>query len=137
LEDGHAGQREGLRAPILPQLTPRRQRLGGGVGDTLVMDTARRRLAPEEDAPGFIDREKGFPHGPLVPAAITRFLFSRVVGARDGSLGAVMTTRGATGGGVSRGRDGPATPTHACKASTRRESASRTSAQAAVVWGSA
>jgi len=133
LEDVHAVQREGLKARILQQLTPRRQRRGCGIGDALVMDTTRRRLAQEEDAQGLIDQEKVFQHVPLVLAALTRVLFSRVVGARDGSLGAVMTTRGATGGGapcpasageVSRGRDGTSTPRDACKASTFREGAS-------------
>jgi hypothetical protein len=133
LEDVHAVQREGLKAQILQQLTPRRQRIRRGVGDVLVMDTARMRLAQEKDAQGTIDQEQVLQHVPLFLAAITRFLFSRVVGARDGSLGAVMTKRGTPGGGaprpssvggVSCGRDGPSTPKHACKASTRREGAS-------------
>jgi hypothetical protein len=133
LEDVHAVQREGLKAGILQQLTPRRQRIGCGIGDAFVMDTTRMRLAQEEDAQGAIDQEKVFQHVPLVLAAITRFLFSRVVGARDGSLGAVMTNRGATGGGVlcpasagdlSSDKDGTATPRRACKASTLREGAS-------------
>jgi hypothetical protein len=133
LEDVHAVQREGLKARLLPPLTPRRQRIGCGIGDALVMDTTRMRLAQEEEAQGLIDQEQVFQHVPLFLAAITRFLFSRVVGARDGALGAVMTKRGATGGGVhcpasagdgSKGRDGTSTPRHACKASTLREGAS-------------
>jgi hypothetical protein len=119
LEDVHAAQREGVKARLLQPLTPRRQRIGCGIGDALVMDTTRMRLAQEEEAHGLIDQEKVFQHVPRFLAAITRFLFSRVVGARDGSLGAVMTTRGATGGGVlgpasagdgSTGRDGTSTP---------------------------
>jgi hypothetical protein len=133
LEDVHAAQREGLKARILQQLTPRRQRIGCGIGDALVMDTTRMRLAQDEDAQGLIDQEKVCQHVPLFLAAITRFLCRRVVGAQDGSLGAVMTNRGATGGGVhcpasagdgAKGRDGTSTPRHACKASTRREGAS-------------
>jgi hypothetical protein len=133
LKDVHTVPRQGLKARILQQLTPRRQRIGCGIGDALVMDTTRMRLAQAEDAPGLIDQEQVVQHVPLVLAAITRVLCSRVVGARDGSLGAVMTTRGATGGGVrcpasagdgSKGRDGTATPRHACKASTLREGAS-------------
>jgi hypothetical protein len=85
---------------------------------------------------GFTTKSGGmwvFQHVPLFLAAITRFLFSRVVGARDGSLGAVMTKRGATGGGVlcpasagdmSSDKDGISTPRRACKASTLREGAS-------------
>jgi hypothetical protein len=87
--------REGLPARLLPQLTPRRQRIGCRSGEALVMDTTRRRLAQEEDAQGWMAQEQVLPHGPLVLAAITRFLCRRVVGAREGALGAVMTTRGA------------------------------------------
>jgi hypothetical protein len=124
LDDVHAVQREGLKARILQQLTPRRQRIGCGIGEALVMDTTRRRLAPEEDAPGLIEQEKVFQHVPLFLAAITRFLCRRVVGAWDGSLGAVVTQRGATGGGApcpasagdgSKGRDGTSTPRAICK----------------------
>jgi hypothetical protein len=50
LEDVHAVQRESLQARILQQLTPRRQRIGCGIGDAFVMDTTRRRLAQEEEA---------------------------------------------------------------------------------------
>jgi hypothetical protein len=133
LEDVHPLQREGLESHILQQLTPRRQGIRRGIGDALVMDTARMGLTQEEDVQGLIDQEQVFQHVPLFLAAITRFLFSRVVGARDGSLGAVMTKRGATGGGaartssaggVSSGRDGPSTPRRACKASIWREGAS-------------
>jgi hypothetical protein len=133
LEDVHAVPRECLKARILQQLTPRWQRIGCGIGDAFVMDTTRMCLAQEEDAQGSIDQEKVFQHVPLFLAAITRFLFSRVVGARDGALGAVMTKRGATGGEVSwpasagdvgSGREGTSTPRRACKASTLREGAS-------------
>jgi hypothetical protein len=70
---------------------------------------------------------------PLFLAAIVRFLFSRVVGAWHGSLGTVMTQRGATGsvaarsssaGDASRGRGGTSTPRCWLKASTLREGAS-------------
>src|SRR3954454_23166992 len=97
------------------------------------MDTARMRLTQEEDVHGLIDQEQVFQHVPLVLAAITRFLCSRVVGARDGSLGAIMTTRGATGGeatctssagGVSSDGAGTATPRRARRASTWRKGAS-------------
>ena len=133
LEDVHAVQRDCLKARILPQLTARRQRLGCGIGEALVMDTTRMRLAQEEDVQGCIDQEQVFQPVPLLLAAITRFLCSRVVGARDGSLGAVMTKRGATGGGAlcpaaagdrSRDEDGTATPRRACQAATLREGAS-------------
>src|SRR5262245_34626607 len=46
LEDVHAVQRAGLNARILQPLTPRRQRIGCGLGEALVMDTTRMRRAP-------------------------------------------------------------------------------------------
>jgi hypothetical protein len=97
------------------------------------MDTARMRLAQAEDAQSLMAQEKAFQPVPLLLAAIICVLCSRAVGARDGSLCAVMTNSGATGGGaartssaggVPRGRDGPSTPPQACQASTRREGAS-------------
>jgi hypothetical protein len=133
LEDVHTVQCKGLKAQILQQLTPRRQRIGRGIGEALVMDTAWMRLTQEEDAQGAIDQEQVFQRVPLFLAAITRFLFSRIVGARDGSLGAIMTKRGAAGGeaactassgGVFRGGSGTSTPRRACKAATLRKGAS-------------
>src|SRR5262245_3159692 len=47
-----------------------------------------------------MDQEQVFQHMPLFLAAITRLLFSCVCGARDGSLSAVMTKRGAAAGGA-------------------------------------
>jgi hypothetical protein len=97
------------------------------------MDTPRMHLAQEEDAQGRIDQEKVFQHVPLVLAALTRFLCGRVVVARDGSLGAVMTNRGVTGGGTpctasagngSKGKDGTSISRRARKASTSRQGAS-------------
>ena len=93
LEDVHAVQREGLKARILQQLTPRRQRIGCGIGDALVMDTTRMRLAQEEDAQGAIDQEKVFQHVPLFLAAITRFLLIAILGAGDRPFGAVVKKR--------------------------------------------
>jgi hypothetical protein len=96
------------------------------------MDTTRMRLAQEEDTQGPIDQEEVFQHVPLVLAAITRLLFSRVVGARDGSLGAIMRKRGSAAGAAwsssagdaSRGRNGTSIPRRSRKASTRRQGAS-------------
>jgi hypothetical protein len=97
------------------------------------MDTPRMHLAQEEDAQGRIDQEKVFQHVPLVLAALTRFLCGCVVVAWNGSLGAVMTNRGATGGGApctasagdgSKGKDSTSTSRRARKASTWRQGAS-------------
>jgi len=133
LEDVHTVQRERLKAQILQQLTPRWQWVRRAVGDAFVMDTTWMRVTQEEDAQRRVDQQQVFQHVPLFLAAIVSFLFSRVVGARDGSLGAVMTTRGVTRDGVARtssagdassGRGGSSTPRGARKASTRRQGAS-------------
>ena len=80
LKDVHTVQREGLKSHILQQLTPRRQGIGRGISDALVMDTARMGLTQEEDVQGLIDQEQVFQRVPLFLAAITRFLFGRVRG---------------------------------------------------------
>jgi hypothetical protein len=133
LNDLHAVQRERLKAQVLQQLTPGRQWIGRGVGDALVMHTTRMSFTQEQNTQSGIDQQDVFEHMPLFLAAITRFLFSRVVGARDGSLGTIMTKRGATGGVAgwtasagegSSGRCGNSTPRRSHKASTRRQGAS-------------
>jgi hypothetical protein len=59
-------------------------------------------LTQEQNAERRIDQREVFQHVPLFLAAITSLLFSRVLGARDGSLGAIMTKKGAAGGGSAR-----------------------------------
>ena len=98
LEDLDALQREPLKAQVLQQLAPRRKRIRRCIGQALVVDAARSGLTEEHDAQRGIDQQEIFHHMPFFLAAITRFLFSRVCGARDGSLGAVMTKRGGTSG---------------------------------------
>jgi hypothetical protein len=133
LDDVYTVPRERLKAQILQQLTPRWQRIRRGVGDAFVMDTARMRVTQEEDAQRRVDQQQVFQHVPLFLAAIISFLFGRVVGTRDGSLGAVMTKRGATEEGAARtssagdassGPDDSSTPRRARKAATLRQGAS-------------
>jgi hypothetical protein len=133
LNDGYTVQREGLKAQILEQLTPHGQRIRRRVGNPLVMHTARMRRTEEQDVRGPIDEQEVFQHVPPLLAAITRFLFSRIVGARDGSLGPVMTKRGgglgttagtASVDKASPGRAGPVTLSCSRRASTWRQGAS-------------
>jgi hypothetical protein len=128
LDDIHAVQCERLKTQILQQLTPRRQWIRRGIGDALIMHTARMRLTQKQNTQGSIDQQEVFERMPLFLAAITRFLFRRIVGARDGSLGAVVTKRGAAAGGAagasSAGKCGSATPSCSRKASTLRQGAS-------------
>lgn len=98
LKDLHALQREPLQAQVLQQLTPRRQRIRRRIRHTCVVDAARSGLAQEHDAQRGIDQQEVLQPRPFFLAALPRLLCSRVCGARDGALGAVMTQRGATAG---------------------------------------
>ncbi len=133
LDDGHSFQREGLKAQVLQQVTPGRQRIRRGVGKAFVMDTALMGLTQEENAHSPIDQQKVLDHLPLFLAALTRLLCNRIVGARHGALGAVMTKRGAavglaawtsSAGDAPNGRGGTSPPRRSRKASTRRQGAS-------------
>src|SRR5262245_21221082 len=50
LEDSHPLHCEPLKAQVLQQLTPRRQRIGRDISYALVVDAARRGLTQEHDA---------------------------------------------------------------------------------------
>ena len=133
LDDVYSLQCERLKAQVLQQMTPCRQRIGRRVGHALVVDASRLGLTQKEDAQRRVDQQEVFEHVPLFLAAIARFLFSRVLGAWDGSLGAVMTKRGATAGVVAgtsanaadaNARGGNSPPSRWRKASTLRQGAS-------------
>jgi hypothetical protein len=131
LDDLYSVHRKRLKAHVLQQPAPGRQGIRRGVGDTLVMDTTGMRLTQEEDAQGLIDQQEIFQHVPLVLAAIASLLLSRVLGARDGSLGPIMTKRGGAAGPAAAGeaspvRGGSATPSCTRKASSVRQGASPT-----------
>jgi hypothetical protein len=133
LDNFHALQRERLTAHILQEVTPRRKRIRRRVRNALVMDTALMGRTQEQNAQRGVDQQDVFQHVSLFLAAITRFLFSRIVGARNGALGAVMTKRGAavgvaawpsSSGDTSNGRGGPSIPRRSRKASIVRQGAS-------------
>ena len=133
LKDLHALQSEPLQAHVLQQLAPRWQWRGRHIGHALSVDAAWSGLTQEHDAQGGIDEEQVFQHMPLFLAALTRLLCSRVCGARHGSLGAVMTKRGAASGGAawstadeaaSKDKSASASPRWWRKASTLRHGAS-------------
>src|ERR1041385_1039576 len=132
LEDLHALEGEPLKAHVLQQLAPRWQGIGRHISHALSVDAARSGRTQEHDAQRGIDEEEVFQHMPLFLAAITRLLFNRVCGARNGSLGAVMTKRGAAAGvagstadaAASKGRSASASPRWWRKASTLRHGAS-------------
>ena len=123
----------GVKACVWPELTPYRQCSGWAVSETLVRPTARMCRTQDQNPPDGIDPPEVFEPVPLVLAAITRVLCRRVVGARAGSLGAIMTKRGTTAGvagwpaspgeGSGGGCD-HSTPRRSHQASTRRQGAS-------------
>lgn len=132
LEDLHALQRASLQAQGLQPLTPRRKRIRGRSGPPLVVDAARLGLTQEHEAQCGIDQQEVLQPMPLCLPARARFLFRRIVGARDGSCGAVMTKRGAASGVAAwtgadgadaKGTGGDAPPRPWRKPSTLRQGA--------------
>src|SRR5262249_29183291 len=96
-EDLHLGKCERQEAQILQQPTPGRESVGGGLRDAQIMGPAAVGVAEKEDDQQGIDQQHIFYCVVLFLAAITRFLFSRVLGADDASFGAVMGNRGEAG----------------------------------------
>src|SRR2546427_7039305 len=99
-EDRHLRERERQEAQILQQPTPSREGVGRGLRDAQIMDTAAVGVAQKEDDEERIDEQDIFDGVVLFLTALTRGLFSRVLGADDAPLGAVMGTRGAAGAAV-------------------------------------
>src|SRR3989441_7479052 len=93
-EDLHLRERERQEAQILQQPTPSREGVGGGLSDAQIMDTAAVGVAQKEDEEQRIHEQDIFDGVILFLVAITRGLCSRVLGADDAPLGAVMGTRG-------------------------------------------
>ena len=96
-EDLHVGQRERQEPQILQQPAPGGYRRRCGLGDPLVMAAAAVRVAQKEDGEEGIDQQDIFDRVISFLAAITRFLFSRLLGADDAPFGPVMGTRGESG----------------------------------------
>jgi hypothetical protein len=93
-------QGEGQEAQILEQPTARRQGVGSGIGNPLVMGTARIGLAQKEDRERDIDQEHVLYGVVLFLAAITPRLLSRILGALDASFGPIVAKRGEAGAGA-------------------------------------
>jgi hypothetical protein len=97
-EDLHLRERERQKAQILQQPTPSRERVGSDLRDTQIMHTATVGVTEKEDREEGMHEQDVFDGMVLFLAAITLFLFSRVLGADDAPFGPVMGTRGAIGG---------------------------------------
>ena len=99
-EERYLREREGQKAQILQQSTASRERVGCGLRNAQIMGTAAVGVAQKEDDEERIDEQDIFDGVVLFLATITRGLFSRVLGADDAPLGAVMGKRGAAGAAV-------------------------------------
>jgi hypothetical protein len=93
------------------------------------MNAASRRLAEKEDGEGGIDQQDIFHRVILFLAAITRFLFSSVLGADDAPLRAGMGKRGDAG--MAAGAAAGEVPSSFCGATTVAASASETPSRCA------
>src|SRR5436305_3582725 len=105
-EDRHARERERQKAQILQQPTPSREWVGGGLRDAQLMDPAAVGVAQKEDDEERIDEQNIFDCVVFFLAAITLFLFSRVLGADDASFRPVMGKRGDAGTAAGMGATG-------------------------------
>jgi hypothetical protein len=97
-EGGHSIEGESLEAQILQELTARRQRIGRAIGNFLIMPLSLNRLAQKENFQGLVDQQHVFHRVFLFLAAVIELLIIRVLGARDTSLGAIVTKRGVSVG---------------------------------------
>jgi hypothetical protein len=91
----HLGQCEHQEAQILSQPTPDGQGIRRRVGNGLLMGAAAIRVTQEEDEKQRLDEQDVFDHMVSFLPALTRMLFSRVLGADDALFGPVMGKRGA------------------------------------------
>src|SRR6516165_9310882 len=89
-QDLYLREREGQEAQILQQPAPGRERVGGGLRDAQIMGTAAVGVAQKEDDEQGIDEQDIFDGVVFFLAAITLFLFSRVLGADDAPFRPVM-----------------------------------------------
>jgi hypothetical protein len=123
-ENLNLGERERQKAQILQQPASRRQGIRRCVGNGLIMGAAAIGVAEEEDDEQGIDEQDIFYRMVLFLAAITLFLFSRVLGADDAPFRPVMGKRGDPG--VTAGATATGVASSASGATTVAASASET-----------
>src|SRR5262249_34302747 len=104
-EDLYLRERERQEPQILQEPAPRRQGIRRRVGNGLIMGAAAIGVTEEEDDEQRIHEQDVFDGVVFFLAAITRFLFSSVLGADDAPFRPVMGKRG-----DARGTAGTATP---------------------------
>ena len=90
-------ERKRQKAQILEQPAACGQRVRGGLGNPLIVDTARRGFTQKEDRQRGVDQQHVFDCVALFLATITARLRSRILGARDTPFGALVPKRGEAG----------------------------------------
>src|SRR5215471_4607941 len=106
-KDHHLRKRERQETEILQEPAPRRQGIRRRVRNGLLMGTAARGVTEKEEEEQGIDEQDIFDGVVFFLAALTRLLFSRVVGADDASFRPVMGTRGESGVATGAATTGP------------------------------
>ena len=104
-DDLHPVEHERQEAKILEQLAPRRQGVWGGIGNALIVGTARIGLTEKENREPRIDQQDVFDRVALFLAAITARLLSRILGALDAPFGPIVAKRGEADAGAGAGVD--------------------------------
>src|SRR2546425_8485266 len=105
-EDLDLRERKSQEAQILQQPAPRRQGIRRRVSNGLIMGAAAIGVTEKEDDEQGIDEQDIFDGVVFFLAAITLFLFSRVLGADDASFRPVMGKRGEAGTAAGMGATG-------------------------------
>jgi hypothetical protein len=107
--DLHLRERARQEAQILQQPTPSWERVGGGLRDAQIMNTAAMGVAQKENDEEGIDEQDIFHRVIFFLAAITVRLFRSVLGADDAPFGPVMGKRGEVGAAAGMGATGAGT----------------------------
>jgi hypothetical protein len=93
-DDLHLVERERQEAEILEQPTARGQGVRGGIGNPLIVGTARVGLTQKEDRERGVDQEYVFDRVALFLAAIIARLLNRILGTPDAAFGPIVPKRG-------------------------------------------
>ena len=93
-DDLHLVERERQEAEILEQPTARGQGVRGGIGNPLIVGTARVGLTQKEDHERGVDQEHVFDRVVLFLAAIIARLLSRILGTLDAAFSPIVPKRG-------------------------------------------
>ena len=99
----HLVERARQEAEILEQPTARGQGVRGGIGNPLIVGTARVGLTQQEDHERGIDQEHVFDRVVLFLAAIIARLLSWILGALNAPFGAIVAKRGEVGASAAVG----------------------------------